>query len=50
MITPCISAISICLCLTKIMNGISIFYLSMQRENKAEMFDAFSCTTNKLII
>jgi hypothetical protein len=50
MIRPCASAIGIFLCLTKIMNGISTFYLPMQRESKAEMFDAFSCTTNKLII
>jgi hypothetical protein len=52
---PCIyvgyaaSAIGFCLCLTKIMNGISVLYLLMQRESKAEMFDAFSCITNKLI-
>jgi hypothetical protein len=52
---PCIyagyvaSAIGFCLCLTKIMNGISALYLPMRRESKAEMFDAFSRITNKLI-
>nr|BDZ75583.1 cytochrome c biogenesis factor N [Timmiella anomala] len=52
---PCIyagyvaSAIGFCLCLTKIMNGISALYLPMRRESKAEMFDALSRITNKLI-
>jgi ABC-type transport system involved in cytochrome c biogenesis permease subunit len=52
---PCIyagyvaSAIGFCLCLTKIMNGISALYLPMRRESKAEMFDAFFCIINKLI-
>nr|AEB39994.1 cytochrome c biogenesis factor N [Funaria hygrometrica] len=52
---PCIyagyvaSAIGFCLCLAKIMNGISALYLPMRRESKAEMFNAFSRITNKLI-
>nr|YP_009129990.1 cytochrome c biogenesis factor N [Codriophorus aciculare]AJV88414.1 cytochrome c biogenesis factor N [Codriophorus aciculare] len=52
---PCIyagyvaSAIGFCLCLTKIMNGISALYLPMRRKSKAEMFEAFSRITNKLI-
>nr|YP_009307305.1 cytochrome c biogenesis factor N [Orthotrichum gymnostomum]YP_009316195.1 cytochrome c biogenesis factor N [Orthotrichum obtusifolium]AOR82058.1 cytochrome c biogenesis factor N [Orthotrichum gymnostomum]AOY35700.1 cytochrome c biogenesis factor N [Orthotrichum obtusifolium] len=52
---PCIyagyvaSAIGFCLCLAKIMNGISALYLPMRRESKAEIFDAFFRITNKLI-
>jgi Cytochrome C assembly protein len=52
---PCIyagyvaSAIGFCLCLTKIMNGLSALYLPMRRESKAKMFDVFSRITNKLI-